>query len=155
MRLRYYLLVAPLAIGALGCMGTQTAAEVSAPAVRRLPQPVVFDLPALAGRSIDEMRQLLGPPQEAATRRQEPPTAAPANPPDWDNTFEKAGTTLQVHFNARTRKVLTLFLIGQDEETLLQRGNLELDASRRYIIMPIPDTTDRQRIIGIKLVPRT
>ncbi|QJX45447.1 hypothetical protein HMJ29_00250 [Hymenobacter taeanensis] len=163
MRLRYAAFaLTGMLLGLAGCMGTQSAAETTVVTAARPAKPalpVTVDVEQLVGLSIDEVRQVLGPARK--TRASElglEPTAEQlhhTNGEGWINTFEHNGQTILVAFNARTRKVRDMVLLGNNEQELLQRTNLSL-ASPRYIVLPFAelDSADNERVVGVRIVAR-
>lgn len=148
-----------LLLGLAACSGSQTVSEVktltagtgaAAPAV-------VVDVPTLMGRNIDQVRRVLGPPREHQDQKVGPePTPEQlkaTHGEGWINTFERNGTTLVVTFNARTRKVRDLVLIGTDEDEILQKGNLSLTATE-YIVLPVVNPQNNREIVGMRVVDR-
>ena len=133
-------------------MGTATVAA-PAPAVAA----VAVDVPTLIGYSIEEVRRQLGPAQETQL---EPPASTAKRPvrkslrvkdEGWSNTFVKNGVTLVVTFNARTRAVRDIVLTGNNEEELMQRGNLTLTAST-YIVLPVLNPQNTGEVLGVRVV---
>ena len=156
--LRYVSLAALVAAAA--CTRTQTTVETSSPATGRaenVRSAQALDVPAVVGRNIDQVRRAWGAPRE--TREQKiglEPTAEQLKATrgeDWINTFEKDGTTIVVTFNARTRKVRDLVLMGSDEDELLRRGNLSLTAPE-YQVLPVANPQNDREQIGVRVVAR-
>ena len=147
-----------LLIGAIAaCTGTQTATEAGSPAVARAETvaPTSVNLPLLVGRSIDQVRRTLGPPRETKAQAigleptDEQMKATKGQ--DWINTFEKNGTTVVVTFDARTRKVNDLVVLGSDEDELMGRASLSLtDAA--YTVQPIANPKNDRELIGLRVV---
>lgn len=155
---RYLTIVLALS-GMAACTGTQTTAEKSAPGLTgaTTTRPNTLDMPALVGRNIDQIRRAMGPPSE--TKEQAigiEPTAEQMRATkgeDWINTFEKNGSTIVVTFNARTRKVLDMVLIGSNEDELMRRGNLSLTAPN-YLVLPVTDPRNAEQVSGLRVVSR-
>lgn len=159
MRTICYLPLLVLLTGLASCSGSQTVSETTSPA----PAPgstapaAVIDIPALVGRNIDQVRRVLGTPREARDQKVgAEPTAEQMKATkgeDWINTFEHQGTSLIVTFNARTRKVRDLVLVGTDEDEILQNGNLSLTATD-YILLPVANPRNNRELIGMRVVAR-
>jgi hypothetical protein len=153
--LPYVLLLSGLA----ACTGTQTASEKSSPNLGEAgsARPNTLDMPALVGRNIDQVRRVLGTPRETKDEINGlEPTAEQLKAnigEDWINTFEKNGSTVVVTFNAKTRKVLDMVLIGASEDELMRRGNLSLTA-QNYIVLPVTDPKDAEKVSGLRVVSR-
>jgi hypothetical protein len=70
-----------------------------------------FDVPALVGKNIDQLRQVLGQPTDSSPE----PTAEQMQYTSlWDNTFKKDGKELLATYDARTREVEDLFISTDD-----------------------------------------
>lgn len=151
------ILLLPLAAAA--CTGAQTAAETGSPAVSRAATVAAtsVNLPLLVGRSIDQVRRTLGPPRE--TKAQAiglEPTAEQMRTTkgqDWINTFEKNGTTVVATFDARTRQVNNLVVLGDDEDELLGRASLSL-TDTAYTVQPIANPKNNRELIGLRVVKK-
>ncbi|MCC2546710.1 hypothetical protein LJY25_09675 [Hymenobacter sp. BT175] len=148
-----------LLLGLAACTGTQNASENRDPMAQQptVINPSPIDMPALVGRNIDQLRRSLGAPLETKDEAIGlEPTAEQMKTTkgeDWINTFEKNGSTLVVTFNARTRKVLDVVLVGSDEDELMRRGNLSLTAPN-YIVLPVSDPKNTQKLVGVRIVSR-
>lgn len=159
MRSFLYLPLALLVAGLAACSGAQNAAETSNPATGRTEstRAVTIDVPVLVSRNIDQLRRSLGPPNEAKDQKiGQDPTAEQMKATkgeDWVNTFERNGTTIVATFNARTRKVRDLVLIGNDEDQLLRTGNLSLTATD-YLVLPVANPQNASQIVGLRVVAR-
>ena len=71
---------------------------------------------------------------------------------NWNNTFEKNGTTLIVSFNAHTRKVHDITILGDSEDELMRRGKLTLTALN-YIVVPVLNPQNTSRVLGLRVIP--
>ncbi|GAA3924860.1 hypothetical protein [Hymenobacter algoricola] len=154
-----YLPFVLLLSGIAACTGTQTASEKSSPDVGSVTsaRPNALDMPALVGRNIDQLRRALGPPsetrEEAIGLEPTPEQMKATKGEDWINTFEKNGSTVVVTFNAKTRKVLDMVLIGSNEDELMRRGNLSLTAPN-YLVLPVTDPKNAKKVAGLRVVSR-
>ena len=115
----------------------------------------VFDVPSLIGKSIDEVRKVLGKPTD---KDKEPSKLQKKmNFDTWDNTFEKEGHTLLVTFNPQNRKVTDFFIetssLTSDYSDLLQLCNVTND-NKNYLIEPVPSIKDNTKYTGIKIVAK-
>ncbi|MBA4159738.1 MAG: hypothetical protein H0X65_20020 [Gemmatimonadetes bacterium] len=114
------------------------------------PAPILFDVPFLIGKSIDEVREALGRPQDRSVEPTELQLAVGIG--EWSNVFTRNGQDLLVTFNPRTRKVVDLFLDGTDRATLMRRGNLT-EQSHEYQIEVVRALRDPSTITGLKIIP--
>ncbi|AYA35889.1 hypothetical protein D3Y59_01780 [Hymenobacter oligotrophus] len=141
------------------CTRTTPAIETdAAPAARAKSRAApALNVPALVGRTIDEVREVLGNPREAhAQPLGAEPTAAQWNTGqarEWTNTFDYQDATIVATFDARTRKVRDLVLLGGNEDELMRRGNLDL-VSDTYLVLPVPSPVEPSKITGIRVLAR-
>ncbi|WP_133272179.1 hypothetical protein [Hymenobacter radiodurans] len=161
MRLFYPSVFAVLVLSAGACTRSQPPSEIKPPAAvaPSVTLPVAVDLPSLVGYSIEEIRERLGAPRET----QAEPLAVQPKPRNskslrikdegWINTFETGGVTLIVTFNARTRKVRDIVMTGNNEEELMQRGNLTLTAPS-YIVLPVFAPETATQLSGVRVIKR-
>jgi hypothetical protein len=117
---------------------------------------IVFDVPSLLHKNIDEIRNVLGKPIDAEMLE---PTKEQmdTNFESWDNNFEKNGCSLLVTFNPQTRKVIDLFISKTDNkientDDLLLQGNLKDDASEYKVETVLAPKS--QEINGITITPK-
>jgi hypothetical protein len=120
---------------------------------------VAVDVPTFVGYTIEEVRSRLGTPRESQL---EPPIAKlnqrrrkslRVADEGWTNTFETNGVTLAVTFNARTRRVRDIVLLGNSEDELMQRGNLILTAPA-YIVLPVMNPEKATELLGVRVIGR-
>lgn len=109
------------------------------------------DVPALLGASIDGLRQRLGAPRPL------PAALAAALPearlalPDSATTFRTGGLTLVASYNARSREVRDLLLLGHHEDSLMGRAHLRADAPN-YLVMPVFYNGNAFRLLGLRVI---
>lgn len=115
------------------------------------PVAVAFDVPSLIGKSIDELREVLGTPTDADIEPTQQQLDLGVD--EWSNGFTNDGQDLLVTYNPRTRAVIDLFLDGSDQNSLLQRGNLAV-RSAAYRIEPVRALRNPSQITGIKILPK-
>jgi len=124
--------------------------QVSTIASPKEPAPIIFDIPSLVGKSIDEIREILGKPQDKEPEPTELQLQIGID--EWSNVFSKDGQELVVTFNPRTRRVTDFFLVGEDETILMQLGNLA-KGTPAYRIEPVKQIRNPSKITGIKIIP--
>ncbi|WP_303311858.1 hypothetical protein [Hymenobacter sp. BT730] len=153
------LLLAGLMLGLLAaCSRSQTSSESERPLQKQpgTAQPASIDLPKLVQHNIDYLRRQLGPPMEAADEivgaDPSPAQLKATKGEGWINTFRTQGSTLIVTFNARTRKVNDIVLMGTNEEELMRMGNLSPTASH-YIVLSIPEPGQINKVRGVRIIP--
>lgn len=122
------------------------------PAVSAAPSAAVpaVDLPAVVGRSIDEVCQRLGPPQQLPNGFQEPIELRPS---DSMLVFRPRGLTVLANYDARSRRVLDLLVLGPDEDVLMRRAGL-LAGAPAYLLLSVFATNRATRFVGLRVVPR-
>lgn len=84
----------------------------------------VFDIPPLVGKSIDEVREVLGKPQ------QEPMDRIDSLSTYFYNSYKKNSFLLNIRFNPKNRKIYHFHIISNDDdfdklEDILKIGNLD------------------------------
>jgi hypothetical protein len=109
-----------------------------------------FDVPSLIGKSIDEVRGVLGKPDD----REPEPTKLQLQigVDEWINSYEKDGQELMVTFNPRNRVVIDFFLEGDSKAVLMQIANLR-EGDSAYRVEVIQAINAPGQITGIKVVP--
>jgi hypothetical protein len=140
---------------------TDTAKTTPAPTkeVAKTKEATVFDVPALLGKNIDEVRVVLGTPDDKKSGMDEPNAQQLALGTDsWDNTFTKGNDTILVTFNPVTRKVIDYFLSGNNEngenkQHLIEIGNLN-ESDSKYKIVAVKMIKDPSKITGITVTPK-
>ncbi|WBA43637.1 hypothetical protein [Hymenobacter canadensis] len=149
-----------LLLGSLAaCTGTQSASETGTPVTGRAEAVPAnsLNMPLLVGRNIDQLRRSLGTPRETKDQKIGlEPTAEQMKSTkgqDWINTFEKDGTTIVATFNARTRKVNDIVVLGSDEDELMRRANLSL-TDPAYTVQPVTDPRNPGSTIGVRVVKK-
>jgi len=120
---------------------------------------IVFDVPALFGKNIDEVKTILGAPNERATGFEEPTQQQLSlGTTQWENNFKKSDYTLIVTFNPISRTVVDYFVTGsgnengENKQKLLEISNLE-EGSSEYSIEAVKMLKDPSKITGIVVTP--
>lgn len=119
----------------------------------------IFDVPALIGKNIDEVRTILGTPlDKELTEPSQEQLNLGAN--QWDNTFRKDGEDLLVTFSPLTRQIVDFFIATddssgktQDKNHLLELGNLK-EGDSRYNIEFVKTLKDPSYYTGVKAIPK-
>ena len=115
---------------------------------------MVFDVPSLIGKNIDEIRQVIGMPSDG---EQIEPTKQQMKMSFeyWDNSFEKDGKTLLITFNPQNRKVKEFFIstndpsgATEDYSDLLLICNVTKN-SPEYRVEPVPSISNNKQFTGI------
>jgi hypothetical protein len=125
------------------------AARMPVPPARTAAAPAV-NLAAVVGRSIDEVRRQLGPARALPDGFQDPVLR-----PGTDSTlaFQPRGLTVVASYDARTRQVLDLLVLGNDEDALMRRAGL-LAGAPGYLLLPVFAVNRSTRLVGLRIVPR-
>jgi hypothetical protein len=109
------------------------------------------DVPALIGASIDGLRQRLGATQPLPAAVAEALPEARLALPDSVTTFRTGGLTLVASYNARSREVRDLLLLGHHEDSLMGRAHLRSNAPN-YLVMPVFYNGDTFRLLGLRVI---
>lgn len=120
-----------------------------APVVQKL--EIVFDLPALKGKNIDEVMKILGTPEVSNTE----PTKAQINSGiSWEKIYKRNGYELLISYNPSTRKVIDYFVPTRSTSgktknynDLLQITNTENKSG--LVIQPVSTIADPSFYTGI------
>jgi len=116
------------------------------------PSKVVFDIPLLKGKSIVEIRKLLGKP----TIDDVPLNYKTESGVNGDAYFSKDGFVLEVTYNPVNNKVNDFFLGKEksvtDYKILEEAGNLL--KSNDFILSPVKSTKNPQMFTGVTITPK-
>jgi hypothetical protein len=150
MPMRQLCVLLVLLVAGAGCAATDGVVGQSA-------GKPVFDVPALLGKNIDEVRaDLLGAaitPDADLTPKQ-----LQSGQTEWIKSFRRDSTTLVVSYNAQTRRVHDFFLKTahgrtSDYQALLRLANVT-EADRRLRVEPMKTVANPRQYVGIRLAPR-
>ena len=140
------------------CGSSSSTEPTTATTIAKTDIKVVYDVPSLIGKNIDEIRKVLGKPSDTEIE----PTKLQMKMKfdSWDNSFEKDGRTLLVTFNPQNRQVVDFFIettdpsgSTSDYSDLLQICNVTND-NPKYSIEPVPTIKDNTKYTGIKIVAK-
>ena len=135
------------------CSGAHEPARVpvSGGAARSTVAPTA-NVPALLGKSIDGLRRDLGP--AALPKDFVDPLLALADSaqlPDSIKAFRTGGLTIVASYDARTRQVRDLLLLGRHEDSLMGRASLRSNAAE-YLVLPVFCVGSPNRLLGLRVV---
>lgn len=123
------------------------------------PKPVakrpVVDVPSLLALTIDELPARLGRPGPLPANFIDPAVVALNQiqiPLDSVAFFRCRGQGFVVTYNAKTRRLIDVLLLGHDEDLLMQRGHLVPDAAS-YLMVPVFEVGNVMAIQGIRVIP--
>ncbi|OGX82063.1 hypothetical protein BEN49_14630 [Hymenobacter coccineus] len=125
------------------------AARTLVPPARTAAAPAV-NVAAVVGRSIDEVRRQLGPARALPTGFQDPVRQAGT---DSTLAFQPRGLVVVASYDARTRQVLDLLVLGNDEDALMRRAGLMAGAPT-YLVLPVFALNRSTQLVGLRIVPR-
>jgi hypothetical protein len=129
--------------------------QTTPPATKKL--DVVFDIPALIDKNIDQIKKTLGKPSsgDEPTKQQ-----MALGVTEWDKTFEKNGYELLITYNPKTRKVIDFFIPTNnssgktnDYDDLLQIANVK-DNTSKVRVKPVQTLSDPNSYTGIKVTKK-
>ena len=124
----------------------------------KITQPV-FDVPALVGKNVDQIRQILGTPEWGIE-----PTKLQLEygVTEWEKTYAKDGVTLLITYNHTSRKVIDFFITiptpngsgtTTDKQSLLMAGTLA-DNAPTYKVEFVRVINKLSLLTGIKVIPK-
>jgi hypothetical protein len=134
-----------------GCSRTHETRHIATNDLVHTQVAPTTDVPALLGISIDGLRQRLGKAQPL------PASLAASLPesrlalPDSATTFRTGGLTLVASYNARSRQVRDLLLLGHHEDSLMGRAHLRANAPN-YLVMPVFYEGNSFRLLGLRVI---
>ncbi|MEJ7664717.1 MAG: hypothetical protein WKG07_36990 [Hymenobacter sp.] len=139
---------------AVSCSGTHEPTQLTATPPRAAITPTA-NVPALLGASIDSLRRRLGAAPPLPASFADPlNVAVAANSTaraDSQATFRTGGLTLVANYNARTRQVSDLLLLGQHEDSLMGRASLQT-SSHDYLVLPVFRQDKPTHLLGLRIV---
>lgn len=109
----------------------------------------VYDIPSFASKNIDQVRAILGTPQDKEPEPTQQQLSMGVD--EWSNGYEKDGLDLTITFNPVSRKVTDYFLSGNNRDKLIGQGNLDKN-SGAYKIESV-ESLRGSGITGIKIIP--
>jgi hypothetical protein len=133
------------------CSGSHESRHVAATGSMQLQVAPTADVPALLGASIDDLHRRLGAMQPL------PAALAAALPgsrlvlTDSVTTFRTGGLTLVASYDARSREVRDLLLLGHHEDSLMGRAHLQANAAN-YLVMPVFYKGNSFRLLGLRVI---
>jgi hypothetical protein len=114
------------------------------------------NVPALLGLSIDDLHSRLGSqrplPGSFSTLPEMPQAANELTNADSLTSFQAGGLTLIANYNAHTRQVHELLVLGHHEDSLMARAALRSSASH-YLVLPIFASSRPNYLLGLRIVP--
>ncbi len=136
-----------------GCSGSHEPAQTS-PTPRSSVAPTA-NVPALLGKSIDGLRGKLGAAQALPPNYSDPLsaiiTASPTGKTDSLSAFRVGGLILVASYDARTRQVRDLLVLGRHEDSLMAQASLRAGA-RNYLIMPVFYANKHNHLLGLRVI---
>ena len=129
--------------------GQPAIAGATAPA----PVRAVVAVPALLGLSIDELTRYLGAPRPVPASVQALLSQLPsADSPDSTRFFHVRGLDILVSYDASTRHFNDWLLLGGNEDVLMQRAGLSVEAAN-YLVLPVFHARRPTQMLGVRVVP--
>lgn len=121
-----------------------------APAVQQPQDPqFIFDVPALIGKNIDEVKAVLGSP----TTYTAPTKQQLALMDIWDMEYTKDDVNLLITYNPKSKTVLDYFIDGSDKAKLLALGKLQ-EKNDAYIAEFVKNISNPNEILGVKIIKK-
>lgn len=108
---------------------------------------MVFDVPSLLGKNVDQIKAVLGNPVSDAEPTKQQLSVGVS---EWDKEFQKDGQSLLVTYNPKTRQVIDFFISGTSKTDVLIIGNLK-DGDSKYSIDYVKSLKNPAEITGVKV----
>lgn len=125
--------------------------EANQPSMTTNDKDVIFDIPFLLTKKIDDLNKIIGEPFPGQPIN--PPSDGRTNSNTWQRGFEKNGVKLYANYNIDNGTINSLAILGDKRETLLKQGNLD-EKSKKYIIGNIEiDPTKYMGITASLILP--
>ena len=108
----------------------------------------------LLNYTIDKLRQRLGPAHNLPSSLADSIGLKALAPHATDSllTFETGGLVLLASYDVRSRRLNDLFVLGQHEDSLMQRATLRVGAPN-YMLLPCFQSAHPGRLLGLRVVP--
>lgn len=144
-----------LASGGLGaCSGAHEPTQTTQAAAHAGVAPTA-NVPMLVGLSIDGLHSRLGPrqplPASFTTPAEVLGAASRLARQDSLAAFKTGGLTLIASYDARSRQVHDLLLLGHHEDSLLAKAALRANASN-YLVLPVFGPDRPNYLLGLRVV---
>ena len=149
---RVALLAAATAWWLASCSGAHEPTQGAGTAPHAAVAPTA-NVPALLGRSIDELRSSLGASYPLPVGYLDPVSDGAAST-DSLQTFRTGGLQVVATYNARTRQVRDLLVVGQQEDSLMGQASLRSSA-RGYLVLPVFQYDNPNRLLGLRVLATT
>lgn len=138
-----------------GCSGAHESRHVPAADIVHAQVAPTTNVPALVGASIDGLRQRLGAsvPLPAGLRTGAATAVLQGVVGEADSvaTFRTGGLLLLASYDAHSRRVRDLLLLGHHEDSLMGRARLRTNADG-YLVMPIFYIGNSFRLFGLRVI---
>lgn len=138
-----------------GCSGAHESRRVPAADIVHAQIAPTTDVPALVGASIDGLRQRLGAsvplPASLRTGAATATLQGATGASDSVATFRTGGLVLLASYDARSRRVHDLLLLGHHEDSLMRRARLRPNAAG-YLVMPMFYKGHSFRLFGLRVI---
>ena len=153
---RHWLLSTCLAVAGAGlanCSGAHEPAQRSTEPARTLAETKpTANVPALLGKSIDDLRKQLGPDQQLPAGLHGSQEYLTPYATDSATMFRLGGLQLIASYDIRTRRISDLLLLGRYEDSLLHRATLRVDADS-YLVLPVFQANKPGVLLGLRVIP--
>lgn len=136
----------------VGCSGAHEPTQLASATAHAAVTPTT-NVPALLSSSIDGLRSRLGATHPLPAGFPGPLSDGLAST-DSLLAFRTGGLQLVATYNARTREVRDLLVLGQQEDSLMGRATLRSSA-RDYLVLPVFRPDNPNRLLGLRVIATT
>lgn len=112
---------------------------------------VVYDIPSLFGKNIDQMKEGLGTPNIVTEPTKE--QLASGLTKEWEKSYKKDGEDLMITYFIKDRSVKDFFLSGEDKNHLMKIGGLK-ENDPTYTLEFVKELKDPTKITGVIITPK-
>ena len=143
-----------LLAGAAACSGAHDPAgdrtRDAGPSATVAPVLPTLNVPGLLHLTIEEMDGRIGPRLPVGANFADP-VEQRNEVPDSTALFRYQGLAIVASYDLRTRRVGDLLLLGTDEDELMRRAQLHLNA-RQYLVVPVFQVRRPTKLFGLRVL---
>jgi hypothetical protein len=144
-------------VGLVACSGTQDPhTPTPVKTTKAAPVSREYDVPSLIGLSADELTGRLGAPQPTPASYHDPvtlPLEQRGSLNDSSALFQAGKLPIVVTFDAKSHQVIDLVVLGPNEEQLMRRANLDLNAPE-YLLLSVFKARPTSKFLGLRVIAR-
>jgi len=131
---------------------SKTQTQTPSPAPATVPEvKVVYDIPSLFNKNIDQVKESLGTAKTDTEPTKE--QLASGGTTTWEKYYEKDSEELMIQYYIKDRAVKDFFLSGEDKDHLMKIGGLK-ESDPTYTLEFVKQLKDPAKITGVIITPK-